>query len=301
LDQIYAVTGHWGLGSANGNSVYGLIVYDLKTMEWKIVSGDHGLPIYNEYHQLSFDPDNGRIFIKGDNFIASIDLDQIDENNTGKEVEKLYFQERDPFGPMTYLGFQWGIAETSITGSSFLLVLGGILVLIFEPVKFKLFTLVPVRLFSKLADEDILSNRIRQEVLITIKKQPGIHYAELKRYLGLTNGTLSHHLRILEKRSLIKSMNIGIYKLFFEVSFNVPDGYRKLTKLQRRIVSTINLQPGITQKLLSTKLDKDIAVISYNLKKIKEMDLLNPVKEGSSYHYYLPNHDDFNRLPPKES
>jgi len=287
LDQIYAITGRWGLGGATGIIVRGLIIYDLKTMEWDIVSGNHGLPDFDQYHQLSFDPDNGRIFIKGDNFIASIDLDDIDGNDTGREIPIVNFQEKDLFGPMTYMGFQWGMKETSFSVFSIIMLIISMVVFVFEPAKSKLFTIIPIRLFTKLKVDDLHSHETRSEILSLINERPGIHYSGLKKELGLNNGTLSYHLKVLERVGLIKSRNFGVYKLFFNDAYSIPENFRKLTRFQREILATIHSKPGVTQKQLSEKFQKKVAVISYQLNKMISFDMIETKKDSGKKRYFV--------------
>ena len=54
-------------------------------------------------------------------------------------------------------------------------------------------------------ENDVESNGDnRSTILRIINSFPGIRYRDILRITNLNNGTLSHHLSILEKRSIIK-------------------------------------------------------------------------------------------------
>ena len=57
-------------------------------------------------------------------------------------------------------------------------------------------------------------------ILKTIEKNPGIRYREIMGELGLKNGTLSHHLRKLEKQSVLRVERTPRVARFYSLSVN---------------------------------------------------------------------------------
>jgi predicted transcriptional regulator len=51
---------------------------------------------------------------------------------------------------------------------------------------------------------DARASWLRQQILHRVEEHPGIHKSALARALGISWGTLSHHLRVLERRKLLR-------------------------------------------------------------------------------------------------
>jgi predicted transcriptional regulator len=48
-------------------------------------------------------------------------------------------------------------------------------------------------------------DKVRKNLLHGIKQNPGIRFLELRRLTGMSNGGLSHHLKILEESKTIRA------------------------------------------------------------------------------------------------
>ena len=76
-------------------------------------------------------------------------------------------------------------------------------------------------------------------ILKTIEKNPGIRYREIMGELGLKNGTLSHHLRKLEKQSVLRVERTPRVARFYPLSVNeaeIPIITRLRQETPRRIL-----------------------------------------------------------------
>ena len=76
-------------------------------------------------------------------------------------------------------------------------------------------------------------------ILKTIEKNPGIRYREIMGELGLKNGTLSHHLRKLEKQSVLRVERTPRVARFYSLSVNeaeIPIIKRLRQETPRRIL-----------------------------------------------------------------
>ena len=168
-----------------------------------------------------------------------------------------------------------------------LLVLGSALVAFrFEPLRYKWLILF-IPLYSKLKRSKI-EKGVRFEILGYLKARPGANYTELKKNLDLNDGTLVHHLRILEREEKISSKKLGKYKLFY------ADSYRRQTAIDdyispfhKRILEIITKNPGIVPTKLSTILDRSQTDISYHLSELLRNGYLEKKKKGRNNHYYI--------------
>ncbi|RLF51191.1 MAG: hypothetical protein DRN24_05340, partial [Thermoplasmata archaeon] len=142
--------------------------------------------------------------------------------------------------------------------------------------KFLVFLSVFIPLYARLQKEDVLDQFVRGQIYGCIKMHPGIHYNQIRRDLNIKNGTLSYHLRVLEKTELIKSRREGLrYRAFYPTSMKFPEKERyRLTELQTNILEIIKKHDGISQKEIANILKKKPQVINYNIKVLKQAGLI---------------------------
>lgn len=144
-----------------------------------------------------------------------------------------------------------------------------------------LFTLL-LPFYSRIQKEDVLDQFVRGQIYGFIKTNPGVHYNQILRKVGVKNGTLSYHLGVLEKTELIQSRREGLkYRVFYPTGMSFPKSERfRLTALQIQIIDSLRRQPGITQKELARLLEQKPQTINYNMKVLDQANLVNIVKKG---------------------
>jgi len=144
-----------------------------------------------------------------------------------------------------------------------------------------LFTLL-LPFYSRIQKEDVLDQFVRGQIYGFIKTNPGVHYNQILRKVGVKNGTLSYHLGVLEKTELIQSRREGLkYRVFYPTGMSFPKAERfRLTALQIQIIDLLKHQPGITQKELAKLLDQKPQTINYNMKVLDQANLVSVVKKG---------------------
>jgi DNA-binding MarR family transcriptional regulator len=144
-----------------------------------------------------------------------------------------------------------------------------------------LFTLL-LPFYSRIQKEDVLDQFVRGQIYGFIKTNPGVHYNQILRKVGVKNGTLSYHLGVLEKTELIQSRREGLkYRVFYPTGMSFPKSERfRLTALQIQIIDLLRHQPGITQKELARLLDQKPQTINYNMKVLDQANLVSVVKKG---------------------
>lgn len=144
-----------------------------------------------------------------------------------------------------------------------------------------LFTLL-LPLYSRIQKEDVLDQFVRGQIYGFIKTNPGVHYNQILRKVGVKNGTLSYHLGVLEKTELIQSRREGLkYRAFYPTGMNFPKAERfRLTDLQIQVIGSIRSQPGMTQKEIARLLGQKPQTINYNIKVLDQAGLISVVKAG---------------------
>ena len=155
-----------------------------------------------------------------------------------------------------------------------------------EVLRFKLLGLL-IPLYSKLKKSKI-EKGVRHEILGYLKAKPGANYSELKRNLDLNDGSLVHHLRVLEREEKVYSKKMGKYKLFYVSSYRRQASIKDyISPFQLRIMEIILANPGIIPKKLSQILDRSPTDMSYHLGELARNGLLEKRKKGRHIHYYI--------------
>jgi len=176
-----------------------------------------------------------------------------------------------------------GLMDSNNFSDSFGLLAVGLAVFT-ESGKYKLllmFTLL-LPLYTRIQKEDVLDQFVRGQIYGFIKTNPGVHYNQILRKVGVKNGTLSYHLGVLEKTELIQSRREGLkYRAFYPTGMNFPKAERfRLTDLQIQIIGFIRSQPGLTQKEIARSLGQKPQTINYNIKVLGQAGLISVEKAG---------------------
>ena len=172
-----------------------------------------------------------------------------------------------------------------------------------ETGKYKLLTSLALLfpMFTRIQKDDVLDQFVRGEIYGFIKTKPGVCYNEIMKKLDMRNGTLSHHLHMLEKTEMIKSRREGIrYRAFYpaEIKFPQEERYR-LSDFQLKILKIVKEDEGIQQKDIAKKLGKKPQTINYNIKILQQAGLIKVRKKGRETGCYIlkESSDNQNEIP----
>jgi len=145
-------------------------------------------------------------------------------------------------------------------------------------------------LYSRLKRREVLDHEARGVIIGHIKDHPGEHFNSLKSKLDFRNGTLAHHLNVLERERVIKSVRYGKYRRFFPVGMTVS---RKAypTEVEQEILDVVRRKPGINQKSIAKKVDKSKSTVNYHIDKLREYNIIRTEKNGLSLRHYVVDPD----------
>ena len=167
------------------------------------------------------------------------------------------------------------------------LVLLAAMIAISENVKYGLL-LALIPLYSKIKREKVLDHFIRGQIFGYIMANPGEHYNSIKLALDITNGSLAHHLRTLEREQFVKSKRFGLYRRFYPWAMRVPeDGYFQLNEIQKNVLDLCRHQPGVSQKELAASLNLTPPTINYHIAILAEHGHVSVIRRGRKTHVYL--------------
>ena len=154
-----------------------------------------------------------------------------------------------------------------------------------ESVKYKLLMFI-VPLFSRLKREEVLDHETRGMIRGYVIANPGDHFNSIKASLKLKNGTLAHHIHILERERIIKSVKDGKYRRFFPMGMRIADRAFP-TKIEKLILDIVKETPGVTQKDIASQLGISQPTISYHITKLRKAKRLRTEKHGMSMRHFL--------------
>jgi DNA-binding MarR family transcriptional regulator len=100
-------------------------------------------------------------------------------------------------------------------------------------------------LYTRMKKEDVLGQFTRGQIYGYIVVHPGDSYVDIKRNLQLNNGTLTHHLNVLERDGLIRSKNQGTRKRFFAAGARVPEDGGGMHEVQQQILRHLEESGGL--------------------------------------------------------
>jgi predicted transcriptional regulator len=140
-----------------------------------------------------------------------------------------------------------------------------------------------IPLYSRLQKDTLADDPTRQNLLRIIYAEPGANFTQLKEKLGLHNGTLAHHLHILENHKTITSHTSGRQRLFFpfgsENRINISNSL--ITNItQKKIINIVKGNPGITQSMISQQLKVSRQKINYHVNSLVSNSIVKIEKQG---------------------
>jgi predicted transcriptional regulator len=149
-----------------------------------------------------------------------------------------------------------------------------------EVTRYSLLLLV-LPLYARLRGNKVLDNKTRLAIHGLVIENPGLHYNEIIREFGLTNGVAAYHLDVLEREGFLRSVRDGTLRRFFSTATKVPQGF-KLTpeEVRERIIEIVDENPGIPQKMIVDELGIGRTVAGYHLNGLVKDGYLDTRRKG---------------------
>jgi DNA-binding MarR family transcriptional regulator len=152
--------------------------------------------------------------------------------------------------------------------------------------KFGLLKLLFVPLYVKLRRKDVLDHFLRGQIYGYVRVHPGDTYTDIKRNLGLKNGTLTYHLGVLLREGLIKSRTSGVNKLFYPADSRMPEDGMALHAIQGMILERVRESPGISASDLAAVVGVSRQLVNYHVRALVAMNLVRVERRGVRNRFY---------------
>lgn len=164
--------------------------------------------------------------------------------------------------------------------------------------------LYPVKLFFAILGFRIVdhSNAAgvlkRKHIYAFIKASPGTCISEIANNMGFNRGTLRHHLKILEAENLVETHSDHGKVRYFQNNSTYEDKEKLIisalqNEMTRKIVSKILDKECNTNRDLSRTTGISKGTVTWYIKQLKELDLIEENKVGRSTVYNInPDYRD---------
>ncbi|RLI69319.1 MAG: hypothetical protein DRO63_01065 [Candidatus Gerdarchaeota archaeon] len=131
---------------------------------------------------------------------------------------------------------------------------------------------------------------LRRELYQLVCETPGSYFYELVSALAAPQGTLSWHLRMLEKDGLIKSAKFGGKRLYFPKMLRSESAEKAYAILKNgtaaKVFDYIINNPGCYQTEIAGNLGIHHDTVRHHISRLAEAQLIEIIRDGRTVRYY---------------
>ena len=142
----------------------------------------------------------------------------------------------------------------------------------------------------RLSLEEVLENENRSLIINLILEEPGIHFNEILRKVGISAGNLAWHLDILESYKIIQKQRVGQYLVYYSYleknPFTALDPKLMKSKTTLEILQLIGDNPGMYQNQIANRLDLNHKTVKYHLEKLLEVEMIYAERTWGRQRFY---------------
>lgn len=136
----------------------------------------------------------------------------------------------------------------------------------------------------------LLMHPLRRSIYQLVCETPGSYFYEIVSALATPQGTLSWHLRMLEKDGLIKSAKFGGKRLFFPKMLRSESAEKAFAILKNstaaKVFDHIINNPGCYQTEIAEKLTIHHDTVRHHIIRLAEAQLIDIIRDGRTVKYF---------------
>jgi hypothetical protein len=140
-------------------------------------------------------------------------------------------------------------------------------------------TLGTLSLFSRLNEARLFDHPARSEIHEFVRHNQGERLEVVRRSLGMSNGTMLHHVRILIDHDVLRLHREGAMARLYLAGPRVPAS-PYLPVLRKRILALLRGTPGVSQREIAMSVGVSERVVSYHVGALKSQGLLAVERAG---------------------
>lgn len=122
--------------------------------------------------------------------------------------------------------------------------------------------------------EELLLNSTRAAIVREVQRAPGIHYRELARRLGLSDGSLEYHLHLMERADIVRSVWTSGRTLYFDAEASLAPQGPILQEPEREILDCIRTGEFDSLRAIAFQLGLTYGEVSYHVQKLRAQGLV---------------------------
>ena len=148
--------------------------------------------------------------------------------------------------------------------------------------------------------KDILELKIRRQIYSFILKHPGLHFKSISKELNIPKTTTSYHLNCLIKRHMIIANYEGkCHRCYVNDKVSCTD--KKILDFlrqdtPRKILIFLMMYTGGSLVELGKNLDRDPTTVAVHLRKLQDIDIIEPAQIGNGIIYRPKNKGTVKRI-----
>lgn len=146
--------------------------------------------------------------------------------------------------------------------------------------------------YTRVTRSTLHRQKTRRAILDFLQHCPCLSVSELMAAMGLAEGTVRHHLRLLEKHGHVQSTDAGRHKFYWPAQPDLSEENRESHALlccerNLAIANAIVQNPGIDQGAVARQVGLSQAQVHARMKQILHHSLANCTKDGRYIKYSI--------------
>lgn len=146
--------------------------------------------------------------------------------------------------------------------------------------------------------EEIMSLSPRDRILSTIASNPGLHFREIQRRVGIATGALQYHLDYLKKKNMVREQKEGKFSRFYliDADANAQEVNPMLMNLLRqdsvrKIIIFLLKRRKATLKAISLEVGLGMSTTSFHLSKLTSAGVVKEAHTQGKVYFSIINKD----------
>ena len=139
----------------------------------------------------------------------------------------------------------------------------------------------------------LLLHPFRRELYQVLCENPGTYLLELVDILSSPLGTLTWHLRILERDGLVKSLKFAGKRLYYPKMLRSKEAEMAYLTMRsdtaQKVFQYVVNNPGCYQEQMAENLGVHHDTVRWHISRMEDVGLIRVVREGRKKRHYLAN------------
>lgn len=137
-------------------------------------------------------------------------------------------------------------------------------------------------LFTRLQPSDILTHDVRASVFAAIRNHPGIRFTELRKDLGISNGAMVFHLRVLQREGYVVSRVAWTKRIYYASGSVAPSVSLEPSS---EVATLLASSPALSQSEIARRFGISRQLARYHLRALERAGRVEAQRKGREVRY----------------